>query len=215
VNVIENISVPDLGNTHLSKLLMLVDASHEPIYVDIITESSAVVSDCFNIVARKVQKEGGKLIFGWQVWLTRHIIEAEAHAVWENPEGELIDVTPKLINISRILFLEDENRNYVGKQIDSIRLNITRNTLVDDLITVSKAIYAFDNRGERANYYDLSELLSEQQINHKIYMLNLKNLINVILASGGTRNTKCPCNGTLKFRDCHGRNLVQALYRIK
>lgn len=215
MQVIMQIQAPSLDNSYLAKLESLVDASHEAAEVRCEIEPTANVSDCFNVVAQRVNTQGGKLIFGWQVWLTNNLIEAEAHAVWENLEGELIDITPKEFPIQHIVFLEDKNRKYEGKQIDSFRLNITTNGLVDDLITVNKAIFSFDNRGERANHHDLSALLNNEQIAHKIYMLQMKNAINMLVSTNGTRQSKCPCGSNLKFKNCHGRDLLSRLMRVK
>lgn len=38
---------------------------------------------------------GGRLITGWGIWQWDNIlVEAEAHAIWESPDNQLIDITP-------------------------------------------------------------------------------------------------------------------------
>ena len=103
---------------------------------------------------------------GWQIWKTKNLIEAEAHAVWKYLNEELHILTPKESGVSKILFVEDENLIYLDTQIDNIRWKLTNNPLEVDLIEVSNAIYRFNNLGERAELYDLSSVLNEKQLKH-------------------------------------------------
>jgi len=56
---------------------------------------------CFGNVVRKIARDGGRARYGWmfQVKHPEHLQEAEYlnaihHAVWNGPDGQLIDVTP-------------------------------------------------------------------------------------------------------------------------
>jgi hypothetical protein len=211
------ITVPEENDPYLLKLLKLVNATHEPLIVEIKPEPGAEVIDCFNVVKKKVEEAGGKCICGWQVWKAEYLIEAEAHAVWETPEEELIDLTPKglPVPVTSILFVEDERMNYQGKQIDSVRMNITNNKLADDLITVCKKIFQFGNEGDRANYYDLSQIMNPEQLHHLKYLHVLKGLINMMLQNGGSKRSQCPCGSGMIYKDCHGKNLLSIINQIK
>jgi hypothetical protein len=72
--------------------------------------------DCFNIVARKVARDGGTIQHGWSIgeWPTI-MLEAEFHGVWVSASGELIDLTPQADPPDRILFLPDPNRKFEGR----------------------------------------------------------------------------------------------------
>ena len=169
------------------------------------------------IVREKVKNAGGRMILGWQIWETKYLVEAEFHAVWENPNEELIDLTPKEItNINKILFVEDENLVYEEKQVDNVRLNISSNELVDDLISVSQAIFRFNNRGPRAELYgaDLIASLNETEINHIKYLQVLQEMISSLLFLKGRRTSSCPCNSGKKFKECHGKNLLPRVSKI-
>lgn len=51
---------------------------------------------CFGNVARTVGAHGGETVFGWQICpstLGAIGVELEAHAVWRNQNGELVEVT--------------------------------------------------------------------------------------------------------------------------
>ena len=42
----------------------------------------------------KVNKSGGKIIYGWAIFFAAGVYQAQHHAVWECPKGNLLDVTP-------------------------------------------------------------------------------------------------------------------------
>ncbi len=205
---------PAIDDPNLLKLLAKVNATHEPIYLDVEPEEGAILSDCFPTVLRKVEQEGGKMILGWQIWKADYLIEAECHAVWETPDEDLMDITPKPADISQIMFVEDDNLKYDGKQIDNIRMNITRNKLVDDLILVAEAIFQFENKGERANLYDLTRALSSEQKEVWLYLKGLKDLINLSLQDNRTRESMCYCDSKKIYKNCHGKDLAKTLKKL-
>ncbi len=205
------LTIPKLSDPFLQRLLRLVNASHEPIMVNVLPEPGAVINDCFNIVQKKILSSGGKRICGWQVLKTKFVIEAEAHAVWETPNGELLDITPKLVPSPQTIFVEDEGLIYEGKQINNYRLNITKNSLVDDLIKVCEHIFEFENRGERANHSDLTPLLNDEQKRYWIGLQQWRNNLILFLDNGSTENSLCYCNRGLPFIDCHRPELLKWL----
>lgn len=195
--------VPKLSDPYLHRLLTLVDATHEPILVEVEPEPSTQINDCFNIVHRKVECSGGKRICGWQITKGKFIIEAEAHAVWERPDGTLEDLTPKIMPWSKILFVEDEKLTYHGKQINSFRLNMTANKIADDLIILCERIFEFENYGQRADNHDLTALLNEQQKKHWIALQQWRQNLSLFLNSGAKPTSPCYCNSGLTFDICH------------
>jgi len=205
--------VPKEIDERVRALVEKVDPSHEPIYVNVWPEKGAEISDCFRVVERKVQQDGGRMVLGWQVWQTKHLIEAECHAVWEKPNGDLLDITPKQFKTKRILFLEDENVVYDGRQIDNIRLNISGNALADDLIMISEENYAFLNRGDRANSYEL--VLTNEQRAHYEYIQSMQYMVSTMLRKNNTRESTCLCNSGQRYSECHGNNLLQKLRAVQ
>jgi hypothetical protein len=151
---------------------------------------------------------------GWQIWKTKNLIEAEAHAVWENPDGDIFDLTPKENGTTRILFVEDENLIYNGRQIDNVRLNISNNPLVDDLIKVGKDIYRVYNLGDRAHLYDLTDVINQRQVAHIEYLKQMRYFISALLSKNGKRKSPCPCGSRIPFKDCHGKDLTQRVDRV-
>lgn len=69
-------------------------------------EPDALPLKCWDNVARKVERDGGKAVYGWSIDEdsapgVRRLI---AHTIWESPKGERIDITPSKHNDQ---FLED------------------------------------------------------------------------------------------------------------
>lgn len=64
--------------------------------------------NCWHNCAQKVSESGGKIIFGWAIFFSGGIYQAQHHAVWECPKGHLLDITPDTVQtILLIDFLPD------------------------------------------------------------------------------------------------------------
>ena len=158
-----------------------------PVKVQVIPDSIALPQECFLNVQKIIRNKGGLCINGWIIWQWANIlIEAEAHAIWQNPEGNLIDVTPHDLGEREILFLTDESILYEGHQIPSIRRALTQSALVKELISIMEAF-------ERLPIYDIP--LELMQRNQEIL---------AILNTPVKRNDKCPCGSGLKYKKCCG-----------
>lgn len=84
-----------------------------PVYVPVNPEAAAKPVYCFDNSAAQAARAGGSAVYGWAIWhWPGRWFEAEHHAVWCNPAGELIDVTPQIGNPPRILFLRDDSAPY-------------------------------------------------------------------------------------------------------
>ncbi len=64
-------------------------------FVPIQPSSTAQQQMCVTAVDDVVEAKGGKRIMGWKIWEGRYWLKAVYHAVWQTPEGRLIDVTPE------------------------------------------------------------------------------------------------------------------------
>jgi len=191
------------------KLLDRLNATHDPIFVDVKLEEWAKPLDCINNVKKKIEKDGGKSILGWQIW-QNNIADAEFHAVWEDLEGNLVDITPKEgIDIKQIIFVEDSNLKYEGKQIDNVRVNISGNPLVDDLILVSEKNFQFLNNGEKAEGHKL--FLTLEEAGYLELLQCIKNDIISMLSKGQNKDNLCFCNSGRSYKDCCGRELGKIL----
>lgn len=62
---------------------------------------------CHGNVVHRVREAGGERVNGWMIWDHGVFAEAEFHAVWRNPDGVLVDITPRQHGEEFILFVED------------------------------------------------------------------------------------------------------------
>lgn len=77
-------------------------------YIPIQVAPEARPLKCWFNVRDAVAAYGGKAVFGWSVWI-RHDghYTAVHHAVWQKPDGELVDVTPSETDTTAVLFMAD------------------------------------------------------------------------------------------------------------
>lgn len=105
------------------------------------------------------------------------MIEAEFHCVWESPEGELIDITPKMFEAENIIFLPDSTKSYTGRQVDNIRKSISSDVNVTKFIRLAQEYYRYINHGDLADYHGEIEI-KEDFIDQYNLMVELeRNLI--------------------------------------
>jgi hypothetical protein len=118
-------------------------SGNPPIYVPYEQREGATVSGCFTNVRKAVEEEGGTIIYGWMLWeLKGALIEAEHHAVWEKPDGTLVDITPKRDGEQSIVFVRDDSAIYTGKFIDMKRFAAFGNSLARTFIKVKGEVDA-------------------------------------------------------------------------
>jgi len=92
-------------------------ASKNPIFIPVEPKEDAPLNSCFHVVPKVVEQHGGELIHGWTIWEWPGLyLDAEFHAVWQQPDGTLVDPNPKADGESRILFLVDKGRKFEGQR---------------------------------------------------------------------------------------------------
>lgn len=95
-------------------------APARPIYIKSKPSADAKTSACFDNVHRKIERAGGQLAYGWAIWHVPGLhFEAEHHGVWKNRQGALLDVSPQLHRVPKILFLPDPEATYDPKNARS------------------------------------------------------------------------------------------------
>lgn len=126
----------------------------EPVYLPVRPLEGAPANDCFLIVPQYVLQHGGEQLIGWSIWeWPRVYIEAEFHLVWRQPDGEIVDLTPKIVAMPRILFLPDARRIYRGRQVDNIRKPLNHDPAVRRFCELAAQMHKEQNRGALADYY--------------------------------------------------------------
>lgn len=212
-----HIKVPSTEDEDFKKLEKLIDSDYEAVEIFTNIDPAKKALDCFNIVNAQVEKFGGKAILGWQIWKSNLLIEAEAHAVWEDQEENLHDISPKGNNFipEKILFIEDDRLKYEGKQIQNRRLNITKNKLVDDFINIARLLFHLQNKGKRAEYHDLSEILNEEEIDELQKVFTWKSNLEKYIYLGNDEKSLCFCGGAKNYKNCHGYYLKELIKNVK
>ena len=132
-------------------------------------------------------------------------MEAVHHCVWEDPKGNLIDITPARLPFSKILFIPDDRIAYDGRVIDSIKINITIH-VVDDhiLLDVMRNILIAQSPEPQEG---------RRVMTHPLWPKYKKWGQDVMqfLVEGNTHSSPCYCNSGLPYAECHGELLRQAV----
>lgn len=206
--------IPRFDDTDIPLLMKRIGIKGHLLEINVIPALNAEPLECFRNVQYQVNNFGGKMILGWQILKSSNLIEAEFHAIWESKNKELIDITPKQIQgYMHTLFVIDESLKYERKQLDNIRVNITKNKLVDDFISVCEAIFAFENKGDRAFQYGKGIQFNHNEVDKIKYtqIRSLKDIIQQMINNNATRNSLCLCGSKSKFKHCHGKDLLLTL----
>ena len=148
--------VPDKVTSPVKRLRNRIAPNKQPQYVKVLIESDAEINECFLNLERKIKRDGGGIQYGWAIWyLPGILMEAEFHAVWVSPKGELIDISPRQIQFKEILFLPDSATVYLGRQIDNIRIPLKKDPRVKEYIRLHEELFKILNEGELANKHGL------------------------------------------------------------
>lgn len=169
-------------------------SEYEPEYVTVNAAPKSLVNECFQNVDTFVKEHGGQRVLGWSIWQRANVlIEAEAHAVWKSPSGNMVDITPHTNGEASILFLADPKMKYDGNCIPNIRKALTLSPLVAEFINL------YDERDRIAaesegNTYTLSADMFKR-------MLEIEQVFNQRVG----RNEPCPCQSGIKYKKCCGK----------
>lgn len=194
-----------INDPFIKKLLVKI-GSRKPIQiVSVIEEDFSTVNNCFFNVKEKVEKFGGNIIYGWEILRTQILCEAVRHAIWMSQEGKLIDITPKQNNQKNILFVEDNDWIFSGKIVDNIRLNVTNNSLVDDLILISETIGKLNQFG---SFSANGEFMTLNKIEDTVKVLErMKKDLEIFIFDGNNNYSICFCCNEKLYKECFAATL--------
>lgn len=206
--IILNTTTPFEISRAIRRLVERLKPHGEAVYLMVQPEPDAVVNECFPNVEAKVARDGGRMLCGWQLWEWPHVlVEAEFHAVWLTPAGEMVEITPKAHLEPRILFVPDERLHYAGLTLDNVRMPLRDDQIIRHFIRVSEAKTLVLNRGERAAQHGYVSVPV-----HEIEpLLMTQSFLGESLARGFRDHDPCLCGSGGKYKRCHGREFESAL----
>lgn len=180
----------------------------KPVYVPVRPNEGAPADECFHIVDATASRSGGKAVLGWSLWeLPGAFIEAELHAVWRSPDGEFIDVTPKKHPICRVLFLANMDLVYSGRQVNNVRVALSRDPSVTQYLATFDDEFELLNRGARAKQHGEIELGESEGKEFASILSRRASLLPQVLSCTAFVGPygPCPCNSGVKVKWCHGK----------
>lgn len=195
---------PTRTSDAISKLAASLVAQPQLQFVEHRPRGDGVHFECYDTVARQVEEQGGRVQYGWAIWEWPHtLVEAEFHAVWESPEGALLDVSPRPDSAEGILFLPDPARTFAGRAIDNVRHPLRADPRVHEFIAMAEQQFAILNRGERAEQFGLISVPMEEIGPVRRRMAELTLEFHHFSPPG--RNDACYCGSSRKYKKCCGR----------
>ncbi|MGL5952468.1 MAG: hypothetical protein ACRCZ3_04975 [Providencia rustigianii] len=96
----------------VQNIIKKLNLTTTPTFISLTNTLNTKEGYCFQNCEQYVKTHGGKAIYGWMIWEDKKakFIEAEFHAVIKK-NGQYIDITPRIDNDEKILFVEDNTRN--------------------------------------------------------------------------------------------------------
>lgn len=189
----------------IEKLCAEINADEAPVFLPVKPDRDAILSECFHNVSQKIERDGGSMLYGWNLWeWSRVFVEAEHHAVWVK-EDEIIDLTPKQNGERKVLFLPDPSRTYdfkSQKRLINIKRSLGQYASVESWI---KASDDFQNAIERNSVGNRASFSDFELHHHQQAIINT--MINVILdlAADTKPRERCICASGKEFRKCCSR----------
>ena len=100
--------VPLADSPHVQALVREIGAG-TPVRIDKRDDHLGLYGWAADGVRARIEADGGAIRFGWRFrdW-PGVLLTAEYHAVWEQPDGALVDITPAITEDSESLFAPDD-----------------------------------------------------------------------------------------------------------
>jgi hypothetical protein len=142
---------PEITNQIREFAHKMIGPAAEPQFVNVMPEPGCEPLECFVNVRSKVERDGGRIQFGWSVWQWGEVyLEAEHHAVYVAPESsDLVDITPSEYKTPKHLFIPDNSATYDfenrGVRRDNLRFALIDDPTVHDYFKAAAKLIAFQN----------------------------------------------------------------------
>ena len=182
-----------------------------PVYMNIRPEPGCDPRECFPNVQRKVEREGGRIQYGWEITQWPGVfIEAVHHGVYEAPAGPpWLDITPpgpEEEGLNRRLFLPDNSAVYDFSNPDVRRDNIhhplVSDPLVDEYLAIAAELVAITNSVPGTGMVTIEGPTAERVQSLVQRSSRMKREIAMKYTPYGA---PCFCGSGQKFKRCHGQ----------
>lgn len=80
---------------------------HAPVVLRSEPFANALYARCYLNALAAAECLEGNVVVGWSLWQNKAYLTLEHHAVWEQPNGERVDVTPQTLGEKEILFVQE------------------------------------------------------------------------------------------------------------
>ncbi len=169
----------------------------KPSFVPVEPSAQAVANECFDAVRAVVEEEGGEMVLGWRVWeAPRVYVEAEYHAVWRDPGGNLRDVS-RTEGEEQILFSVDPEMRWKGRPIDSVRFALTSDPIAKELFACMERKFAY-----RSSHGNGLVSVPVDVVRGFELASSQAELFYRLVHARRDRNDRCYCGTGKSFRDC-------------
>lgn len=201
-------TTPARIDASVRRLIEAVSPGMQATYLDVRAEPGATVNGCFSNVQAKSARDGGRMLCGWQLWEWPGVLmEAEYHAVWLSPGGDMVEITPKPHGEASVLFVPDERRGYDGQMVDNVRMALDPDQLIEHFIRISGAIVQVMARDGRPIRHGRAWVPPERIAP----LRQVQRFLGHAIHSGLREHDPCLCGSGSHYRRCHGHELELAL----
>jgi hypothetical protein len=211
MNYVTQYISPESTNKYVESLLDLIDSEFLPEQINVKPVENAVPQDCFGNVRKKIQLSSGNIHYGWAIWKSDVIYEAEYHAVWEDDDGVLTDVSVHELPYSKIMFVAD-NIDKERAVPDNFRLNHTTNPVIDEFIKICELKSKILQLADRKSNLQIN--ISEKQYQALLDLDKWKNQILDFAKNQPNCANACHCGSQIMYNKCCEKYLINKLDNI-
>ena len=205
------LTTPTAITESIQKFSNSLASTEVPVLVAVRSGKKDDLGDCFVNVQKMVESRGGEIVYGWAIFeLPKLLLEAQFHAVWRAPDGELVDVTKTDDKAQTTLFLADNKLAYEGKIIPSRQLALSDDCSVARLIIASQAVWEHQAKFQVDMGDDQVGFTEQEHVNehHRLEELRLSALNRLFDTLAGaakvSRSQPCSCGSGKKYKKCCG-----------
>jgi hypothetical protein len=174
---------------------------------------------CFDNVKGVIAERGGAIVYGWLVWQHESIfVEAEHHAIWQKPSGDVVCITPQTPPENSVTFIPDPSTVFdfdTRLLTKNVRVALMSDSRLEEFFRVADRQTDLLNAGQRLDSNSVVLEKKDAYLYHALDMQKTTLLTQVMMSNGSSphpddltkkvgRNEPCPCGSGQKFKKCHG-----------